>query len=381
MVASLKSIQSLPENHPLRSANALVEATAEHYMNHADSTHERGHYEIQYGAKGFDGARSVSGFPLPNGVLFGKTNNGFTLFDPNNEDMPGLKFEVNEIAGKASISVASNSRKLTNDLSNTAKAMLSALGFDDKAAGDMLSQAATSVQHVQGHHADNDVNVGAKIKRTLNKSTIEENLASHMGERAFPIGYKNDLEAAHKPQVQAPIVETAPESAVFAAPPVVDLAYSDTPQPAAIAPAAAASEKPKYYEAKNKNGVPTVSTTPGHFSSKEVSQMQGHFESKGLTAIIVDGNLEITGFKNPDEAKSAAAMIQSGGELAVIRKAAAQSAPIQTAPRTAIEGVAARTEELAERHNSTDTPKVDSGVITAQHSVPNLSTRGGRGIP
>jgi hypothetical protein len=74
-------------------------------------------------------------------------------------------------------------------------------------------------------------------------------------------------------------------------------------------------------------------------------------------------------------------MIQSGGELAVIRKAAAQSAPIQTAPRTAIEGVAARTEELAERHNSTDTPKVDSGVITAQHSVPNLSTRGGRGIP
>ena len=208
MVASLETIQSLPEEHRLRSAKVLVEAAADYYMNSKDSAHQGGHRETKLFANGFDGERSASGFTLPNGVLFGKKADGFTLFDSGNSDVPGLKFRVTENAGRTSISVSSNSRNLTNNISNTAKEMLGALGFDDKTAAEMLKQAAITVQFVRGSHADRDTNVGAEIKKALDKRKIEENLATHMGERSFPIDYANALEEATKPVDLTKTVET-----------------------------------------------------------------------------------------------------------------------------------------------------------------------------
>lgn len=371
MAISGEIFEQLPTDHELRGAKALVNATLDHYMNHADSAHERGHYEKRYQAKGFDGAGSVSGFPLPNDVLLGKTNDGFTLFDPNNANMPGLKFKVTEREGKTSISVTSNSRNFTNNLENTAKEVLGALGFDSKAAGDMLKEAARTVQAFQGSHVDRDSSVGAEIKRPLSKQKIEENLATHMDERAFPIPYRDSLEAASAPKVQAPTREreAAIEAivAAAAATSMGDTAIGDGPRTVPMEPVAV-SEKPKYYTAERVNGVPTVSTTEGHFSDKQLSQMQGYFTREGLNAVVDEGKLTVTGFKDAEQAKSTGAMMQSAGELAAKAKVQ-EAAPPQA---DGLVNITARTAALAAQFKPTE-PKVHEGVITQQ--VPDARER------
>jgi hypothetical protein len=360
MANALETLQEIPANHELRSAVEMAHALTDMVINHHDGNQNLNPNKQAY--RGNNNATKLGLDSTVKGVEVRGTGNDqvllnnekgkISIYNCSKDD--GFLIQVRDNPnGTASVSVKCNSKNPSAQVDILAREVLGAMGVENSTIDSMLKDAKTY-----------SMNAG-EIKKSLSKTSMEENIADHMGERKFPVHYKTKVENVLK--AQQPVVEPQLSSPV---------AEAEVQKPLIVE-----SEFLTKTTSLKADGTPdttSIASKPGAIPEYMLSGLKTAIEEKGLTCEVKDGSLIVSGLSDQRMIDSLERNINSTGQKT--KEALAQAAPAPQKPDVVADMVA-KTAELAGKHgeptpSNPDTPRMPN--LVAKPRALNESQEFGR---